>query len=189
MQYKLGVAVLLDDATSNQIRLLELEVASATSNAYGLRQPPHITVKRPFEVSSHAEAAAFSEDVRSIARVTSTFTLAISGSGDFGGKVVYLPVATEDDSAQLRALPETLLETAAHYNASIDEYEATGRPTFHATIAMGLDDQQHTAALDIVRNAAFSATTVANRLAVLISVDDGQNWSVFQTFTLGSTKR
>jgi 2'-5' RNA ligase len=188
MQYKLGVAILLDDETSNRMRLLELEVASATSNTCGLKQPPHITVKRPFEVSTYAEAAAFSEEVRSVAQVTSAFSLVISGSGNFGEKVVYLPVVAEDNDAQLQALTKGLLEVTFRYDASIDEYEAVGQPAFHATIAMGLNGQQQVQALDIVRKAAFNATTVANRLAVLISVDDGQNWSVFQTFTLEPAK-
>ena len=65
MKYTIGIGVLFDESTHNLIRDIELRLAKETKNFAGLGQPPHVTVKRPFDVdkikdSSQAAKSKFS---------------------------------------------------------------------------------------------------------------------------------
>jgi hypothetical protein len=46
MSYRIGIGLLIDAPFYDKIRSLELEIAEATKNYAGLRQPPHEKVKK-----------------------------------------------------------------------------------------------------------------------------------------------
>lgn len=90
MKYTIGIGVIFDESTCNTIRGIELNLANDTGNFAGLGQPPHVTVKRPFDVSSIEDIQKCQSILSGLAANTETFDLELSGIGNFSDSVLYL---------------------------------------------------------------------------------------------------
>ncbi|MCB9839266.1 2'-5' RNA ligase family protein [Candidatus Nomurabacteria bacterium] len=85
---KIGIGLLVEGEAHNQLRELELIISSATDNELGLYQPPHITIKRPFEADHHAL-----EDTKKIlkdfAKTVEEFDIDLGIYKTFSNQVIY----------------------------------------------------------------------------------------------------
>lgn len=76
MSHRIGYAVLLDDASHNYARRMELDISKRFQTRGGLRQSPHITIKPPFTVEV---LEPFIEYFDQFAQETKPFEIKLSG--------------------------------------------------------------------------------------------------------------
>ncbi len=142
---QLGFAIILDDATHNLVRRLQLRVARELGiKNPALKQVPHVTLKQPF----HAKAlepieAYFDELLTSI----QPFPVQLQGLGWFDeDRVVFLDVAPDPRLETLRR--RVLADLGERFRVKPREIE-DDRYHFHLTLAYGLapEDFERTRAL------------------------------------------
>lgn len=178
MKYTIGIGVLFDESTHNLIRDIELRLAKETKNFAGLGQPPHVTVKRPFDVDKIKDIHKCQEIMNDLAARSKPFNLKFSGIGNFSDKVLYLhPIYNEN--------------LVTIHNELVDEIE-TIRPgskgtregeniKFHSTLAMDLTTQQFLVAeqyLGSLNLDLLNFTAQVQRIGLFLGIDHNTHWAV-----------
>lgn len=181
MSFTIGIGVLLEEHANNKLRDLELLLATANNNWSGLGQPPHITIKVPFEVTSMSDI----ENVRSIminlARQTQQFEIGLQGFGNFGDKVLYAAI---QDATILQNLSNQLINQLTK-SEEAQKYEKE-KMIFHSTLAMNLDPSQYSIAKTSLDNESLELRTTAISLGLFLGIDDLQHWAVIHEVPLNS---
>lgn len=180
MTYFIGIGILFDTAVTNDLREIELRLASVTGNLNGLRQPPHITIKRPFEIESES-IEHVTEDLKRLLGNYKPFLVSLQGVDSFGTSVLYANVERND---MLTLLHKDLVSAFAKYQTAPDPLEGDN-VVFHSTLAAGLSTPECTKALDMLEDEhGISISTTANEVGLFLGLDQGKYWSVIKTFTL-----
>lgn len=184
MTYTVGIGLLFDAEHFNKVRAIELDLAEKTGNDRGLRQPPHVTVKRPFEITGSGELDQVAKIVSTVASVTSKVRVEFDGAGYFGDKVAYLRAV---ETKQLTDLHERLAGALQKvFDESAQEFEGS-QMVFHTTLMSNLTEEEFKATSQLlgridVSGVHFSST--ANHLGLFLSLDSGLNWIVISQFPL-----
>ncbi len=174
MSYTVGIGALLDTETFNLVRSLELTSATATQNYVGLGQPPHITIKRPFQVATMADVEKVRKLLSDIAEQTVAFDVQYSGLGNFGDTTLFLAV---QPSAELKELHEKLLATLQTMFDSIESLHEGAEMVFHTSVAVGLQkDQLQIAKGKLSEDVAVSCSI--RKLGLFLGLDDNTHWSI-----------
>ena len=137
MTYRIGLGILLPDVIYNHIRAVELDIMDKTSNQRGLTQPPNITVKRPFELSSKTELNSFLKLLDSV-NCEMVGTTSYESIGFFENGFMHLKVS---ENSLLNTLHSNLLKLCTNFHIKPDEFEAEN-VIFHTTLAMNLTYEQ-----------------------------------------------
>lgn len=128
----IGFGLLLNPASHNYIRALQLELHQEFGIHFG-RQFPHVTIKSPFETD---DPAPYLHYLGELATHTPPVALTFDGFGHFNQRILYLAVAP---NSFLRHLHDRILvEMKARFGLTPHEFEGPNIQ-FHATIA-GFDD-------------------------------------------------
>lgn len=128
---QIGFGVLLEGEHFNYTRRVELKLRQWFGANDGLKQPPHITFKAPFTVSSIEPFATYLDE---LAATTLPFDVTIEGVGAFPPHVLYLDV---QPNRRLIALHTRVLdELDSAYQVPPGRFEGE-RVTFHSTVAIG----------------------------------------------------
>lgn len=140
MKYTIGFGLLIQDQTFfNSIRDLEISISELTNDTRNLQQPPHITVKRPFEVDDASQVKAIIASVRDWAASQPSTTIEWHGFGGFGNGVRFVAV---NDSAELKHMHLTLCRLLVEkHGIKTDQLEGENA-VFHTSIAIGMDASQ-----------------------------------------------
>ncbi len=174
MSYTVGIGALLDTETFNLVRFLELASASATRNYAGLGQPPHITVKRPFQVDTLEDVEKLRKLLSDVARQTAPFDVQYRSLGSFGDTTLFLTV---QPSAELQKLHEMLLGALRGVFGSVESLHEGKEMVFHTSIAVGLqEDQLQMAKEKLSEDVAVSCSI--RKLGLFLGLDDNTHWSV-----------
>ncbi len=184
MSFTIGIGVLFEDNANNRLRKLELLIAEKTGNWRGLSQPPHVTIKIPFEVTDMNDVQTVKAAMIDLAQQTDRFLLELDGFGNFEDKVIYGSVKN----------PQTLLTLSNHLIDELTEpgetqdYERS-RMIFHSTLAMNLSATQYSAASKSISNEKLTIQTQALGLGLFLGIDDLQHWAVihqepFRNYTI-----
>lgn len=125
---KIGYGIMLDVATRNFIRQVQLELHHQVGIGLA-RQPPHITIKSPFETTEIAPHRKYLDD---LSQKLNGLEVEIEGFGNFADKTIYLDVR---HTPTLIALHETVLQQAEE-KFGLKPLEFEGKNIkFHASVA------------------------------------------------------
>jgi len=172
---KIGVGLLIDDNAHNELRDLELIISSKTGNELGLFQPPHITIKRPFEADQDTFVQA-KKILKEFCSSVEEFEINLGIYKTFGNEVIY---AFTDDS-KIISVQKTLLEKFEKINVIPDEFDV-GKYIAHSTIGLGLSSNEFEIAESELRNyKSKSIDTLISRVGLFLNVDE-KHWIVVAT--------
>ena len=184
MSYLIGVGLLFEDERFNQLRELELFLAEHIGNDYALRQPPHVTVKRPIKVANSLEIEKVIKIVSDLASETGVIPIHVVGISNFSKKVLYIQIAKNE---QLASIHRKLVDLfSINFENSVGELEQD-KMVFHSTLATNLTNNEFALSsqlLDERNGADLQFSTVAKRIGVFLSMDDGINWIVYAQINL-----
>ncbi len=172
---KIGIGLLIDDDAHNELRDLELVVSSKTGNELGLFQPPHITIKRPFEADQNTFVDA-KKILKEFCSSVEEFEINLGIYRTFGNEVIY---AFTEDSKIIPA-KKTLLEKFEKIDVMPDEFDAD-KYIAHSTIALGLSSSDFELAESELQNyKSKNITTLISRVGLFLNVDE-KHWIVVAT--------
>jgi 2'-5' RNA ligase len=174
MSYTIGIGALLDTETFNLVRSLELDAALATRNYAGLGQPPHVTIKRPFQVATLDDVNKLCKLLSDTAQQTSAFNLSYSGLNNFGDSTLFLAVRP---SKELQKLHESLLSTLKTMFKSAESLHEGKEMVFHTSVAVNLEKGQLQTAKEKLRNDVAVSCTV-RKLGLFLGLDNNTHWSI-----------
>lgn len=125
---KIGYAALVSDEVFNFMREFEVEVLESFGVNRGLAQPPHITIKGPFETDN---LQWHSDYLDSLASQTRPFTIHAKGIRAFGPHAVFIDVM---NNPTLHRLTQTILGDLP--DATHTSFEVERSIHHHATVAL-----------------------------------------------------
>ena len=173
MSFTIGIGVLLEEAANNRLRELELLIAQATGNWTGLGQPPHVTIKVPFEVASMEDIHKTGVLMHRLAAQTKSFPVEIYGFGNFGEQVVYGVVKNSDE---FTGLSNPLIDALISDDQK-REYER-GRMIFHSTLGLKLNSREYKLAIKKLEQETLQLSTRAVGLGLFLGIDELKHWVV-----------
>lgn len=172
---KIGIGLLIDDDAHNELRDLELIVSSKTGNELGLFQPPHITIKRPFEADQNTFVYV-KKILKEFCSSVEEFEINLGIYRTFGNEVIY---AYTEDSKVISA-QKTLLEKLEKINVMPDEFDVD-KYIAHSTIALDLSFNEFELAESELQNyKGKSINTLISRVGLFLNVDE-RHWIVVAT--------
>lgn len=178
MSLKVGIGALIDGDVYNDIRLLELRIAGATGNWAGLGQPPHITIKRPFELGGVDDLQKVAEIFDEVLAGMQSFPVFYTGIGDFDKKILFLRVDKNEQLDHLYQLLRSVFPAAS-------QQENVKEMIFHTTLALSLDSEQFTRARKAANNLApaLLEEVSISKIGLFFSTD-GSHWTTVREVKL-----
>lgn len=171
---RIGYAVLVSDEVYNFMRQFEVEYLQRYGGNRGLTQPPHITIKGPFDTHDLAWHANYLD---SLARKTRPFTIHLRGIGAFPPPVLFLNV---EPHPELSALTETILaDLPAHTHTP---FEANRDLHPHATLAFPRSEVELQQALEEYAGRAVGFDCIVNSIGLLYQHEE--SWIILRKATL-----
>lgn len=178
MKYTIGIGTIFDESTYNSIRDIELKLANDTGNFAGLGQPPHVTVKRPFDVSNVEDIQKCLSIMSDLAARTKAFELELSGIGNFSDSVLYLrPTYSES----LIAIHDDLVTEVESIFPGSKTMREGDNMIFHSTLAMDLTARQFESAkqyLDSLTPEQLNFTARIKKVGLFLGIDNNTHWIV-----------
>ena len=185
MKLIIGVGLLLEGESYNKIREIEQIFSTTISNDHGLFQPPHITIKRPFQVKSLEDIQDISKTIEKFCKKQKKIKLKLSGIKSFTEKAVYFQVLND---SKVRSIHEDLLLILRSKHSI--KAEAFDGPKFvaHSTIAMELDEKQHN---EIERKLIHKYNklridTTISKIGLFLNIDDA-HWIIIREYFMENT--
>ncbi len=178
MKYTIGIGALFDESTYNSVRDIELILSNRTNNFAGLGQPPHVTVKRPFDVETIDDIGKCLSIMNDLAARTNAFDLKLSGIGNFSDAVLYLQPSHDQNLIDIHNELITKIESAFPGSKTNREGESM---VFHSTLAMDLITQQFETAkqyLDSLAPEQLEFTTHVRKVGLFLGIDNNTHWVV-----------
>lgn len=172
---KIGIGLLIEDDAYNKLRDLELIVSSETGNELGLFQPPHITIKRPFEADQDTFVNA-KRILREFCGSVQEFEIDLGIYRTFGNEVIY----AFTDVSKIISIQKSLLEKFEKINVMPDEFDAD-KYIAHSTIALDLSPNEFEIAESKLLNyKGKTITTLISKVGLFLNVDE-RHWIVVAT--------
>jgi len=130
---QIGYGIMLEDEITNLMREIELLLFDKFNIKKGLHQPPHITIKPPFEVS---DLSPYKNYLDELCEKMEPFEVHLKGFNCFGKKVIYLDV---QHNQKLYDIYETIFsDIKGKYNPGLVRDDMI----FHATLAYDDIDEE-----------------------------------------------
>ena len=127
---KTGFGILLEGPAFNLVRELELDLCERFGLCWGLRQPPHVTVKGPFEIDAWGPVTQYLEKVSA---EIAPFDIELRGFGHFGDAVIFHDVV---ESNALQDLHYQFVNDARRLFSAAPRPFEKENVKFHATLAL-----------------------------------------------------
>ncbi|MEL7120977.1 MAG: 2'-5' RNA ligase family protein [Bacteroidota bacterium] len=168
---QIGFALLLNNEVFNFVRTLQLEL-HLELGVHLSRQPPHITIKSPFEASNITPFVAYLEK---IAQTTSPFEITIDGFGNFGNQVLFLEVL---ENPTLTQLHHTIINDFQQaFMIAPDQYEGAN-VKFHVSIAGFNETELFQQAQEYISAHKAEFSLQINQLGIFYYLGPGQSWII-----------
>ncbi|MFC1743760.1 2'-5' RNA ligase family protein [Candidatus Riflebacteria bacterium] len=173
----LGISLEVPQEIHNYVRNLQFEFKEKYNVVLGLDQPPHITLKRPFEREDSTE---FENFLSAYVKTLKKFRVNIQGFGFFEEGVIFLRVIESENLNRLKTQICNYLEEKL--NVAQDDLEKDGF-VFHLTLAYG-DVSQET--LERIKKDYLSKDVRFTFLTKSISLlrNSGEKWLPTKIFIL-----
>ena len=182
---KVGIAALFEDLVFNDLRDIELKLANLTGNWRALQQPPHTTLKRPFEIESLEEFALLKIKLDKLFQTVKEFEVSFGSVSAFGTGTIYQSICTHSD---LRTLHQNIVsvldELGIEYNL---DFEAD-QFVHHTTLATSLAEVEFDSAYkymcdnDILDN----TSTTISKIGLFLNIDNNQHWVVVHEYSIST---
>ena len=172
MQYKIGYGLILNDDMFNLIRDYELDVLQKIGVHQGLRQPPHITIKRPFLIDA-GDLEKYIDILKDFASTSSPMDMSYGPIKWFGNETAYLSIQSE---AIVNA-HNHLLSLLAPQGISIGDFESSSFIP-HATLALEYTPDQTSIVREIIDSRTLlSGASQIDSVGLFLSLDD-RHWVI-----------
>lgn len=163
---------MVDGEAHNQLRDLELIISKETDNALGMYQPPHITIKRPFE----SDMKTFENTKKLLKEFSSSineFEIDLGIYKTFSNQVIY----AYPDSSNIAMIKNKLLEMLKKIDVEGDELD-TDNFIAHSTIALNLSPKEFEIAKSILESYKDKViSTKISQVGLFLNVDE-KHWIV-----------
>lgn len=181
---KIGIVVLLGGEILNRVRNIEFDAAQISNNWRAFYQPPHITIKRPFMVSSSEQLEAILDKLSDSCRDMEPFDVTFGPVDKFGDKTIFQSVLESSKLKRIHLNMLALLDSL-NINYATDFEGEHFRP--HTTIATMLSqDQFHSVFNYLSNNDQLDGTSVTvSKLALMLNIDE-EHWVVLQELAIGT---
>lgn len=126
----IGFGILLNGESFNLARKLELELCKKFGLCWGLKQPPHITIKCPFETK---ELDKFTNYLQDLSKNVKSFEIELEDFNYFEPKVIFLDVK---ENPKLKKLHFKIIKDLKE-KFCIEPHQFEGNKIkFHSTLAV-----------------------------------------------------
>ena len=174
---QIGIALLPPEDVCDFVRDKERYLSEKYNTVGGLTQPPHVTVKWPFEAD---DLAPFDEYCRELASKMRPVEIVYDGYGLFPAGVFFLKV---NSTPELVGLHCTILdELKERFGIEKNPFEGIDQQ-FHTTLAMDdISYEDCVAALQESKDWGFPGPYISNRLAICRFT--GAEWVVHSIYDI-----
>lgn len=170
---KIGYGILLDTTTHNFVRKLQLELHQVLGIGLA-RQPPHITIKAPFDIEVIDPFIAYFSQ---LASGLSSFTIDVQGFGKFGEQVLFLDVSP---NPKLNDVHELILQDfSSDFNIAPGQFEGPNI-RFHISIAGFQREVDFSAAQAYISKYQPVFSFPLRQLGLFYYLGPGQSWIISQ---------
>ncbi len=177
---QIGFGVLLEGEQFNYARRVELELRRWFGMNDGLKQPPHITFKAPFAVSSMEPFANYLDE---LAATTLPFDVTIKGVGAFPPHVLYLNVQPNQRLFALHT--RVLVELEREFQVQPGRFEGQ-QVKFHSTVAIGKPTEEaFVTAQEWLRQNPASFTFIVRTFGLFYRLEPDGGWIICHHSALG----
>lgn len=174
---QIGIGLLPPKHVCDFVRDKEHYISGKYDTYGGLIQPPHVTVKWPFEVD---DLAPFEEYCRELAARTHPVEIIYDGYGLFPAGVFFLKVKSTPELVGLHCI--ILDDLKERFGVEKNAYEGPDQQ-FHTTLAMDdISYEDCVAALDESRGWDFPKPFISYRLALFRFT--GDEWIVHSMYDM-----
>lgn len=175
MKQSIGIGALIEDEAFNALRKIELQIASKSGNWYGLFQPPHITIKRPFKADNKALQTT-KKLMFDLAAQTLAFDVVLQSIEHFGTNVVY---ASLQETKKLNDMHVWLIDNLRKNSVAVGDNESQTM-IYHSTLTMNTTKVQFNAAIIEAQkqSSAFPLRCPIRKLGLFLNIDGGKHWIV-----------
>ena len=126
---QIGIAILPPEEYALFVRRKEIDLAKRFNTIRGLLQPPHITIKWPFETESIAPFEAY---CKKLVEEIKPFDIEVNGYGFFEPKAIFLKVVSSKDLVSLHL--NILNDLKKQFKIEKNPFEGPNQQ-FHTTLA------------------------------------------------------
>lgn len=126
---QIGIAILPSEDYALFIRKKEIYLSKKYYTIRGLLQPPHVTIKWPFEVD---DISIFEDYCKELSNDTTPFKINAEGYGFFEPKVIFLKVLPSNELIELHL--KILDDLKVRFNIEKNKFEGRNQQ-FHTTLA------------------------------------------------------
>lgn len=176
---KVGIGLVPNEDVSTQIITLEKELSKFIGSDSGLKQPPHITIKSPFEVSDMTRIEMFFD---TFAETVTPIHIAFSGFGYFEPTTAYIAVKANKHLQTLHA--RLLRELEINLAVKPNIYEGNNA-VFHTSIAINLSQNQYDSAYQYLSQLPLvSFETIFSKIGLFLLKEDTNKWIIYKSTTL-----
>ena len=178
---KVGIGLILNDDTSAQITSLENEISRIIGLDSGLKQPPHITIKSPFDVPDMTRILDFFEV---FANTVEPIHVSMSGFCYFEPTTAYIAVNRNKDIYNLHK--RLLAELESNMDIKPNIYEGDNI-VFHTSTAINMSKEQYERAYKhLSKLPLVTYETVIDKIGLLVLKEETNNWIIYQSLSLSS---
>lgn len=171
----IGVGLIIDDEAFNTIREIELKLSNKSKNYHGLFQPPHITIKRPFEASDKT-LEKLKKILKEYARNQKPINVELKLFKNFGKSVIY----SYCENNQIHKMHNALLEFLKTINVDAGEFDGD-KFVGHCTLAMNLKETDFkNLRKDLNSIKGLTIKTEIKKLGIFLNIDKN-HWIIIAT--------
>lgn len=134
MTERFGIGLLFDEYTFNTIRNLELNLKRNFNLIDGLKQPPHITIKAPFEFNDFEKLEIYFDE---LSNSLTQFDVDLTKVDSFGINTIFLDVGKNEKLLDLHL--RILKDFNTNFNLLPSQFEGKN-VKFHSTVALHNND-------------------------------------------------
>lgn len=176
---KIGIGITLSDEVFNYVRSLELKIMQSTKVSTGFNQPPHITIKSPFQtndLNSHLDY------IKNLARTTIQFPVKMSHINYFEPSTVYLSIK---QNKKLDDLHERILsDLNIKFGITPNSFEGE-KMIFHSSLAINLDKKSFIKVKECcMKIDQKEVLFMANTIALFYYIDSTKEWIILNQVKL-----
>jgi 2'-5' RNA ligase len=171
---QIGYGILVEEEIFNYMREKEVELFKKFGLEAGLKQPPHITIKPPFEAE---DLELHFKYIEKLAKEIDPFEISIKGFNHFGNKVIYLDVMHNE---KLFALNKKI---------TLDLHESKDEMIFHSTIAYSdINNKEFQEAYDMmIKKPTPEFKFKFNKIGLFYKLSSDSGWIILKKITLNKT--
>jgi len=126
---QIGIGIIPPEDYSLFVRKQEIYLSKKYNTIVGLLQPPHVTIKWPFEINDIQPFEKYCED---LSKEIQPFEIKINGYGFFDPKVIFLKVEKNQNLINIHL--KILKDLKEKFEIEKNKYEGA-EPQFHTTLA------------------------------------------------------